>query len=443
MIDSDISGFVFPRRLDRPLTRAIRAEGVWIEDHNERRILDACGGAVVVNLGHGRREVAEAVYEQMSLFCYVHGTAFTSQPVEALAERLSRHTPTPLNRFYFMTSGSEAVETAIKLARQVHIESGNPQRFRLISRWQSYHGLTLGALAASGRTYFRKPFAPMLPEVVHIPPPYCLRCAYGLTYPTCSLRCAAALEDIVLKLGPETVSAFLMEPVSGATLGVYPPPIGYLKKVREICDHYGIILIFDEIMVGMGRTGRWFACQHENVSPDVMVLGKGLTSGALPLSAVVTKSEYMELFAHGSGNFVHGGTFSHHAVAAAAGLAVVKILEEENLVSRVASIASYLENALKRLQLSSQWIIDTRGIGLLWGVEFGKDKTTLEPFPRAQKVAERIRESMFDRGVLVYPATGFAGQRGDAIIIAPPYIVSEQEIDLVVQTLSVVLQELL
>ncbi|MEJ2718700.1 MAG: aminotransferase class III-fold pyridoxal phosphate-dependent enzyme, partial [Deltaproteobacteria bacterium] len=272
-----IPGFVFTRRLDRILPRAVKAEGVWIEDETGQKILDACGGAIVVNVGHGRLEIAEAVYEQMRKFSYVHGNVFTSEPVEALAERLARHAPNELNRFYFMCSGSEAIETAVKLARQIQLERGRPSRMRLISRWKSYHGLTLGALAASGRTYFREPFTPLLPEVVHIHPPYCLRCSYGLMYPSCALRCASALEDTILSMGADTVFACLIEPVSGAALGVSPPPPGYLGLIRDICDRYEILLIFDEVMVGMGRTGKWFACQHEGVTPDLMTLGKGLT----------------------------------------------------------------------------------------------------------------------------------------------------------------------
>ena len=441
MAYQSIPGFVFPRRLDCALPRAVKAEGVWIEDEHGGKILDACGGAIVVNVGHGRREIAEAVYEQMKRFSYVHGTVFTSHPVEALAEKLSTHAPEGLDRFYFMSSGSEAVETAIKLARQIHCERGASSRIRLISRWKSYHGLTLGALAASGRTYFREPFTPLLPEVVHLPPPYCLRCGYGLQFPSCGLRCASALEETILSLGPKTVSAFLAEPVSGAALGVYPPPPGYLRAIREICDRYEVLLIFDEVMVGMGRTGKWFACQHEEVTPDLMTLGKGLTSGTLPLSAVGVRSEYMDLIAAGSGNFVHGGTFSHHAVAAAAGLAVVDLLERDDLVSRAAQMGKYIESCLKEHLADKDCVLDIRGIGMLWGVELGQDKATLKPFPRDRKVAERLREAMLRRGVLLYPSTGFAGRDGDALIFGPPYIIERSEVDQVVETLAAVLKD--
>jgi adenosylmethionine-8-amino-7-oxononanoate aminotransferase len=333
------------------------------------------------------------------------------------------------------------VETAVKLARQVHVESGKASRVTLISRWKSYHGLTLGALAASGRTYFREPFSPLLADAVHIPPPYCLRCSYGLTFPDCGLRCAQALEETIINLGPETVSAFIAEPVSGATLGIYPPPPGYLSLVREICDKNGVILIFDEVMSGMGRTGKWFASQHSGVVPDIMTLGKGLSSGSIALSGVATRSEYLDILRGGSGNFVHGGTFSHHAVATAAGLAVVNILERENLVARCADMGLYLGKRLKELLLPLPFVIDVRGIGLMWGVEFAQDKESGIPFPRNHKLTERVREAMYNRGILVYPASALAGKDGDAIIFGPPFTIDTAEIDLAVETLAEVLKE--
>jgi len=437
------SSFVFPRRLDKPLPTAAKAHGVWIEDGEGHRYLDACGGALVVNVGHGREEIALAVFEQMKAFSYVHGTVLTSRAVEELAERLAAHAPEGLDRFYFMSSGSEAVETAIKLARQIHVEARRPSRIRLISRWKSYHGLTLGALSASGRTYFREPFTALLPEVNHIPPPYCLRCSWGLDFPDCGLQCATALEEMILNLGPETVSAFIAEPVSGATLGVYPPPPGYLTRIREICDRYRVLLIFDEVMSGMGRTGRWFASEHEGVVPDLMTLGKGLTAGYFPMSAVACRAEHVEMIARGSGNFVHGGTFSHHAVAASAALEVVKTLERENLVERVAETGRYVEEKLKNTLAASPYVLDIRGIGLMWGVEFGEDKTTLKPFPRSRKVTEQIREALLRRGVLLYPSTALAGKDGDAIIFGPPFIIEPHEVDLAVDSLAAVIEEVL
>jgi adenosylmethionine-8-amino-7-oxononanoate aminotransferase len=437
------AGNVFPRRFDKSLPIVVKAQGVWIEDKEGRRYLDAGGGALVVSVGHGRDEVIRAIQSQVEQCYYHHATLFTSEAVEELAACLARHSPQGLDRFYFMSSGSEAVETAIKLARQIHLESGRPQRVKLISRWKSYHGLTLGALSASGRTYFREPFTPLLTEVVHIPPPYCLRCSYGVRFPECGLRCAMALEETILNLGANTVSAFLAETVSGATLGIYPPPPGYLALIRNICDRYGVLLIFDEVMAGMGRTGRWFACEHWNVVPDLMTLGKGLASGAVPLSAVVARQDHMEIIRSGSGNFVHGGTFSHHVVAAAAGLAVVNLLEKESLVQRVAETGRYLGERLTDRLARLPYVMDIRGIGLMWGVELGQEKSELKPFPRELRVAERLREAMMRRGVLVYLSTGFAGKDGDAIVFGPPFVIEPSEIDLAVDTLAHTIEDTL
>ena len=276
MTSDRTKGHVFPRRLEPPLPMAFKADGVWIEDHLGRRYLDATGGAVVVNVGHGREAIARAVYDQIRTCDYVHPTMMTTPAVEKLAAALSGHAPEGIERFYFLSGGGEANEAAIKLARQIHLASGRPEKFRLVSRWQSYHGLTLGALSAMGRTSFRVPFAPLLTDAVHIPPPYCLRCTFGLSYPGCALRCATALEDAIQNLGPETVSAFMAETVSGGSLAAYPPPEGYLTAVRDICSRYDVLLILDEVLCGMGRTGQWFACQHEGVSPDLVTLGKGL-----------------------------------------------------------------------------------------------------------------------------------------------------------------------
>ncbi|MCP4576443.1 MAG: aspartate aminotransferase family protein, partial [Deltaproteobacteria bacterium] len=263
-----LGGNVFYRDLSRLLPEAVKAEGVWIVDDKGKRYLDASGGAVVVNIGHGRKEIVRAVSEQIHALPYVHGSMFTSRPVEELAQALADHIPGNLDRFYFLTSGSEAVEAAIKLSRQIHMTQGRPERSVLISRWKSYHGLTMGALAATGRTYFRAPYYPMMRDAVHIPPPYCLRCSYDLTHPGCRLRCAFALDETIKNVGTNMVSAFLAETVSGASLASYPPPSGYWKVIREICDRHQVLLILDEVMCGMGRTGRWFGADHYGVVPD-------------------------------------------------------------------------------------------------------------------------------------------------------------------------------
>jgi len=440
---TEIPGNVFHRKLDSPLPKAMKAKDVWIEDSEGRRYLDASGGPILINVGHGREEIARAVHDQIAQCDYVHGTMFTTPVVEDLAQALSRHAPAGIGRFYFLSTGSEAVEAAIKLARQIHLDSGRPQRFKLISRWKSYHGLTLGALSAMGRTSFRVPFAPLLTDVVHIPPPYCLRCPYGLNYPECGLRCALALEETIQNLGPDIVSAFLAETVSGATLAGYPPPLGYWPLIRKICDRYNVLLILDEVMCGMGRTGRWFASEHYDMVPDIVTLGKGLSGGVAALSAIGIQSKYFDVIRKGTGNFVHGGTYSHHAVAAAAGLSVIGILERENLVKRVNHYGKILGNLLKDRLEDITNVADIRGIGFMWGLELVKDKKTLTPFPRQEKVAERVWEDLFKKGIITYRSTGLAGIDGDAIMVAPPFIIEEKEMDLVVNTIGQVLEKTL
>ena len=439
----NIGGNVFPRRLDRPMFRAKKAKGVWIEDEAGRRYLDASGGAIVVNVGHGREEIARAVSEQISTYDYIHPTMFTTPVVETLATALAAHTPAGVDRFYFLSGGAEAVETAIKMARQIHMAADRPQKIRLISRWKSYHGLTMGALSAMGRTAFRAPFAPLLSDAVHIPPPYCLRCSYGLQFPECRLQCALALEETILNLGPETVSAFLAETVGGGTLAACPPPKGYFSLIREICDRYDVLLILDEVMCGMGRTGRWFACEHQDVIPDMITLGKGLSGGTVALSAVAVQSAHFDLIREKSGVFVHGGTFTHHSVAAAAGLAVVRILEREQLVERVHQYGSVLGDMLRENLCDLPWTADVRGIGFLWGIELVQDKKTNAPFHRKAQITEKLWEAMFQKGVIVYKSTGIAGIHGDALLVAPPFIITEDEMRSIAKTLRETILEVI
>jgi hypothetical protein len=430
-----IPGAVFHRVLDKQLPQAQASKGVWIETSDGKRYLDASGGAVVVNVGHGRDEIADAVGEQLRRLSYVHPTMFTTAALEELSGALAVRTPGGLDRFYFMSSGSEAVETAVKLARQIQVARGNPDRQVLISRWKSYHGLTMGALAAAGRTSFRLPFYSMLRDAVHIPPPYCLRCSYGLTYPACRLRCALALDETIQNLGPSVVSAFIGETVGGASIAVCPPPEGYWPLVREICDRHRVLLILDEVMCGMGRTGKWFAAEHYSVVPDIMVLGKGLSGGTLALSAVATSTDHMETVRGKGGNFVHGGTFSHNGIACAAGLAALKILEREGLVERAAQMGRLIGRRLREALATSPHVGDVRGIGMMWGVEFVRDRQSLAPFPRSEKVTEKLWQALFDQGVILYKSVAMAGIDGDGLIVAPPFIISEGEIDQVVQAL--------
>ncbi|MFH1241438.1 MAG: aspartate aminotransferase family protein [Pseudomonadota bacterium] len=436
-----MESFVFHRRLDRALPRAVRAEGVWIEDSEGKRYIDASGGPICVNIGHGREEVAKAIARQAQEVAYVHGTMFTTEPLEELARRLSVHAPKGIERFYFCSSGSEAVETALKLARQVHIASGKPGRYRLIARWQSYHGSTLGALSATGKPAMRDPFTPMLTNVIHIPPPYCLRCYFDLTYPECGIRCAHALDEAITLEGQDSISAFLAETVCGATLGAVVPPPEYYEIVSEICRHYGIFLILDEVMCGMGRTGRWFAAGHYGLEPDFIILGKGLAGGYMPLSAAGCRKGHMELI-RDRGGFSHGHTFSHHAVAAAAGLATVRIIEEEDLVSQAHQRGLYLESILNPFKEHPN-VADVRGVGLMRAVEIVEDKATLKPFSRERRITEKLHGRLMDSGIITYQSKGFAGGLGDAIMLGPPFVIKEEELDMVVEALGFALNQAL
>ena len=433
---ASIPSAVFHRQLTKPLAQAAKADGVWITDADGRRFIDGSGGPLVVNVGHGREEIARAVARQITTCDYVHPTMFTGEPVEALGARLAALAPPGIERFYFMTSGSEAVETAIKMARQIQLERGETQRYRLISRWKSYHGLSLGALGATGRTGFRTPFAPMLPENHHIPAPYCYRCSYGLTHPACGLRCAEALEEQILDLGPGTVSAFLAETVSGATIAAVLPPEGYFKRIREICDRHGVLLILDEVLCGMGRTGRWFASEHFDVVPDLVTMGKGLAGGTIGLSAVGVQGRWFDAIRQGSGAFVHGGTFSHHQVGCAAGLAVLDILEGEALVPQVAAKGAQLGAMLRERLGRHPHVGDIRGTGFLWGVEFVADRDRRTPYPRREKVAERIWDHLYANGVLLYKAMGLTGIDGDAMVVGPPFIISDADLQRIVDALG-------
>ena len=425
-----MSGHVFHRVLGRKLPIAKEGQGAFIIDGTGRRYLDASGGAVVVNLGHARQEIAQAVADQLRRGYYYHPTMFTSDCVETLADKLASHAPQGISRFYFMTSGSEAVETAIKLARQFQVADGKEGRYKLISRWRSYHGLTLGALAATGRTSLRAPFLPSFLDALHIPPPYCLRCFYGLKPASCGLRCAMALEEVILDQGADSISAFIGETVSGASLAVCPPPSGYWPLVREICNRHGVLLIHDEVMSGMGRTGRWFASEHYDASPDIVTLGKGLSGGALPLSAVGATEKVYQTLAD-TGGFMHGGTFSHHPVCAAAGVAAIGILESEGLVERAEKMGVLLGRKLRDALDDSPFVADIRGLGMLWGFELVADKKTLAPFPRKEKVAERLWNNLFQQGVILYKSLALAGADGDGLVVAPPFMITEQEMDVV------------
>ncbi len=424
------TGHVLYRRGTHQRPMVARGEGVYLYDADGRRYLDASGGAIVVNLGHGVREVVQAMEDQAARVAYAHPTTFTSLPMETYAEALARVTGLPDARLFPLCSGSEAVETAIKLARQAQLARGYASRFVTISRWQSYHGTTLGALAVTGKPKMRRPFEPLLPPNRHIPPPYCYRCPYGLHHPGCGIRCAEALAEEIVRIGEENVAAFIAESVSGATLGAVVPPPGYWPRLRKICDEHGVLLIVDEVMAGFGRTGRWFGFQHWDIMPDVVTMGKGATGGYFPLSITAVRGEWIDAITEASGGFVHGGTFSHHPVGAAAGLAALRYMERKNLVAAAASKGEVLGEKLHAGLGDLPWIGDIRGIGLLWGLEFVADRKTKAPFPPSWHFAQRLADIALEIGLIVYPSGGCVdGTAGDHITIGPPFVITDEQID--------------
>ncbi len=435
---------LFPRNFRKSYPQAVRGEGCFIVTADGRRYLDAAGGAAVVTIGHGVESVARAMGEQAERLAYVHSSQFESAPAAELARRLLVLAPKSFRggRVYLTSGGSEATETAIKLCRQYFLERGDAKRVRVISRRQSYHGTTLGALAVSGNVARREPFAPLLNEWGQIPPCYCYRCPMGLRYPECNVDCADELDRLLRRENPESVAAFIVEPLSGATLGAVPPPNGYLERIAEICRAHGILLIADEVMTGMGRTGKVFAVEHWGVEPDLILVGKGVASGYAPLGGALVNERVVETIERGSGVFLHGFTYGGHPVAAAAGVAVLNYIAEHNLFERAASAGREFRERLEPLaQLSV--VGDIRGMGLLQGIEIVRDAETREPFPPEAHISNRIAEDAMEAGVVTYPMQGSAdGRRGDHILLAPPFTISSQQMQMIADTLANALGEL-
>jgi adenosylmethionine-8-amino-7-oxononanoate aminotransferase len=429
-------GQVFYRKLTRDYPLVTHGDGIYLYDKNGKRYIDGSGGALVVNIGHGRKEIFERMADQLGQVGYVHGTQFTTASIEEYGEALGAVLPKGLEKIYFLSGGSESVEAAIKFARQYFLESGQSQRWRVVARWHSYHGNTLGALSLTGRIAMRRPYLPLLIDFPHFPPPYCYRCPYGLAFPECELECAKALENMIQMEGPETISAVILEPVIGATIGAVVPPDGYLDVIRDTCDRFGILFIADEVMTGMGRTGRWFAVEHWGITPDIMVLGKGMSGGYFPLSAMITRTEFVDRLKEKTGGFVHGHTFSHHPVACAVGLGVLEYIKRNQLIEKCAGRGEYLLHRLEELK-AFPFVGDVRGRGLMTAIEFVKNQKTKEPFPRTVKFTERVIELAFENGLVLYPGTGFVdGVNGDMVMVGPPLIIEENQIDEMIDILK-------
>ena len=422
---------IFPRHTNYDLPNAIRGEGCYIIDENDKWYLDASGGAAVSCLGHSDKTVQKAIIEQTKKLSFAHTSFFTSEPAELLANLLAKHSPEGLDKVYFVSSGSEAVESSLKLARQYFVEIGNPEKHKVISRRQSYHGNTLGALAAGGNVSRRTFFEKLLFETSLISPCYPYRHqTQDETELEYGLRVANELEEEIINLGPENVMAFIAETVGGATAGALTPVIGYFKRIREICNKYNILLILDEVMCGMGRTGSLFACEDEEIIPDILTVAKGLGAGYQPIGAMICQNFIYDAIANGSGFFQHGHTYLGHPVACAASFSVLSKLVNENFPSQVREKGQYLQKNLELHLGQNQFVGDIRGRGLFRGIELVKNRSTKEPFPKNLNIAGKIKKQALDIGLICYPMQGTVdGSKGDHILIAPPFIINENQIN--------------
>jgi adenosylmethionine-8-amino-7-oxononanoate aminotransferase len=418
---------------------AIGGEGIYLHTADGRKIIDASGGAAVACLGHGNKRIAEAIGKQAASMAYAHTGTFISQPAEDLADIILQDQPGGLTHAWFCSSGSEGNEAALKLARQYFVEIGQPQRTRFIARRQSYHGTTLGALAAGGNMMRRALYEPILGQAFSLVSP-CFAYRFKRDDETDAQyldRLADELEAEFQRLGPENVIAFLAEPVVGATTGCVAALPGYFKRVREICDRHGALLILDEVMCGMGRTGTMHAWEQEGVTPDIQVIAKGLGSGYQPIGGLLISGRIVQALHHGSGGFMHGQTYQAHPVACAAALEVQRIIREDNLLENVRAMGARLETALTERFGNHRHVGDIRGRGLFWAIEFVQDRASKQIFDPALKLNERVKQAGIARGVATYPMGGtIDGTRGDHVIVAPPYISTAADIDTIVDRLG-------
>jgi hypothetical protein len=436
------SGRVFRRSTlpDPPV--AVEAFGSTIRDADGREYLDAAGGAIVVNVGHGRREIAEAMADQAARLAYAHGSAFTTEPLEAYAREVGPHLPLDEPAIYPVSGGSEAIETALKLTRAYHLANGDRERWIVIARWGSYHGNTLGALDLSGRKPLRRPYEGWLGRFRHVSAAYPYRAGLpGSNALGTADELAAELERMIAAAEPDSVAAFVAEPIVGATLGAVEPPPGYWPAIAEVCRGHGVMLIADEVMTGFGRTGRWFGLDHYGVRPDILVAAKGATSGYWPFGFVAASGRIHDTV-RAAGPFVHGFTFSHAPVGAAVARTVLAILEREGLVEASALKGQRLRELLVERIGDGRFVGEVRGRGLLVGVEVVADRETRAPFPRAARVTEAIVAAARERGVLLYSGTGVAdGVDGDTILLGPPFVVTDEELvriaDVVAESIDV------
>jgi len=436
---------VFPRHTKSSLPTVSHGKGVYLYDQSGKEYFDGSGGAAVSCLGHGDPDVTNAIKAQLDKVAFAHTSFFTSDPAEQLSDKLIAHAPEGIDRVYLVSGGSEAMEAALKLARQYYVEIDQPQRRHVIARRQSYHGNTLGALATGGNEWRRAPFAPLMVETTHISP--CFEYRGKLQEETTQdygLRVANELETEIKRLGEDTVFAFVAEPVVGATAGAVPAVEGYFKRIREICDTYGVLLILDEVMCGMGRTGSLFACDQEGISPDIIAIAKGLGAGYQPIGAMMCSAKIYAAIESGSGFFQHGHTYVGHPTACAAALAVLTKLTDGGLVEKCAILGDKLQTGLEQAFGQHPNIGDIRGRGLFRGLEFVEDRDTKRPFSPERAVNKALKKEAFEAGLICYPMGGtIDGVQGDHILLAPPFIMEEHHIGEIISKLQTAIRQVL
>ena len=413
-----------------------RGEGAYLIDKKGKKYLDACGGAVVSSIGHGVKEVVDALKAQLDSVEFAHTSQFTNPAQEELAGLLAELAPGGINHAYFVSGGSEAVESAIKMARAYWVQMGRPEKWMVIGREQSYHGNTLGALAAGGNPWRRALYEPMLYQRPRVAPCFCYRCPFNKDPAHCALECAEDLERAILEVGPEKVSAFIAEPVVGATAGALVPHDGYFRRIREICDRYDILLIADEVMTGMGRTGKWFAMRHWGVVPDMICLAKGLAAGYVPIGATLVHDRIVDTFHNRRNVFQHGHTYMGHPLAAAAGVAVIRYIKQHGLIEKSEKMGEELMRRLREALGAHPNVGDIRGKGLFIGVEFVADRATKAPLEPELGFARLLGDTAFGLGLIVYPMSGtIDGRHGDHVLIAPPFVITKAQTGRLVELL--------
>ncbi|MEH7003691.1 aminotransferase family protein [Priestia megaterium] len=434
--------YVFHRDLTKKYPMITHGEGSYLIDEQGKKYLDGCSGAVAANLGHGIAQIAEAMAEQAKKAAFVHTLRFETDVLHKLAGKIGEMAPLHLNKVYFTSGGSEANESALKLARQYHRDAGKMQKHIVIGRWQSYHGNTIGALSAGGDVKRRYPYTPNLLHFAHVYSPYCHRCPYNRNQEDCvanqNWSCITDIERTILELGPENISAFIAETIVGSQQGAVVPPLDYFKKVRELCSRYDILLIVDEVMTGFGRTGTDFAVEQFGIEPDILTFGKGVSAGYAPLGGMVVHDRLIQgLLENSGGKFLHGYTYSGHPVSIAAGLAALDMYEEVNILQNVETQGAYLMECLVALQRKHPYISDIRGRGLLIGLELMKDANQHIFFEPGEAASEKLNEICMELGGVFYPGSGsIDGHKGEHIIISPPLNITKSEVDEIVRLLD-------